>query len=112
MVDMRMRNVLIVLFDGVQSLDVTGPLEVFSGANGYLTVHGDTAAYDITTASVGARTIRTSSGLTITSDTDLGAAATPHTLVVPGGQGTRCPDPDVVEWLRRNAVRAQRVVSV
>ena len=28
-----MRTVLIVLFDGVQSLDVTGPLEVFAGAN-------------------------------------------------------------------------------
>ena len=26
-------GVLIVLFDGVQSLDVTGPLEVFAGAN-------------------------------------------------------------------------------
>ena len=30
------RTVLIVVFDGVQSLDVTGPLEVFAGANGYL----------------------------------------------------------------------------
>jgi hypothetical protein len=28
-----MRTVLIVLFDGVQSLDVTGPLEVFAEAN-------------------------------------------------------------------------------
>ena len=28
-----MQTVLIVLFDGVQSLDVTGPLEVFSTAN-------------------------------------------------------------------------------
>src|ERR1700704_4056939 len=63
---MRTRNVLIVLFDGVQSLAVTGPLEVFSGANGCLAVHGDPAAYEITTASIGARTIRTSSGLTIT----------------------------------------------
>ena len=27
-----MRTVLIVLFDGVQSLDVTGPLEVFGHA--------------------------------------------------------------------------------
>lgn len=30
-----MRTVLIVLFDGVQSLDVTGPLEVFAGAESY-----------------------------------------------------------------------------
>ena len=28
-----MRTVLMVLFDQVQSLDVTGPLEVFTGAN-------------------------------------------------------------------------------
>ena len=26
------RSVLVVLFDGVQSLDVTGPVEVFTGA--------------------------------------------------------------------------------
>jgi hypothetical protein len=29
---MRVRAVLIVLFDGMQSLEVTGPLEVFTGA--------------------------------------------------------------------------------
>lgn len=29
---MAQRTVLFVLFDGVQSLDVTGPLEVFAGA--------------------------------------------------------------------------------
>jgi hypothetical protein len=28
-----MRTVPIVLFDGVQSLEVTGPLEVFAGAS-------------------------------------------------------------------------------
>lgn len=30
---MASRDVLMILFDGVQSLDVTGPLEVFAGAN-------------------------------------------------------------------------------
>ena len=29
-----MRTVLIILFDGVQSLDVTGPLEAFAHASG------------------------------------------------------------------------------
>ncbi|WUC33578.1 hypothetical protein OG956_04830 [Streptomyces sp. NBC_00557] len=29
---MPQRTLLLVLFDGVQSLDVTGPLEVFTGA--------------------------------------------------------------------------------
>ncbi len=38
---MATRDVLIVLFDGVQSLDVTGPLEVLAGANSWLAAAGD-----------------------------------------------------------------------
>jgi transcriptional regulator GlxA family with amidase domain len=56
-----MRTVLIIVFDGVQSLDVTGPLEVFAHAPGYA----------ITTASLGGGTVRTSSGLRITPDAAL-----------------------------------------
>ena len=36
-----MRTVLMVLFDQVQSLDVTGPLEVFTGANAWQASRGD-----------------------------------------------------------------------
>ena len=49
-----MRTVLIVLFDGVQSLDVTGPLEVLSTANRLRTDHHPAPGYAITTASLGA----------------------------------------------------------
>ena len=62
-------NVLILVFDGVQSLDVTGPLEVFDGANRYLAAHGaDGPAYRITVASPGGAPVRTSSGLTLVPD--------------------------------------------
>ncbi|HYS38086.1 MAG TPA: GlxA family transcriptional regulator [Pseudonocardiaceae bacterium] len=98
-----MLSVLILLFDDVQSLDVTGPLEVFNSA-------GD--AYRITTAGVGGHPIRTSSGLTITPDTDLRHTQPPHTLVVPGGPGSRQPQPELVAWLRDNAPAATRLVSV
>jgi len=97
-----MQSVLIVLFDDVQSLDVTGPLEVFTSAENYR----------ITTASIGGRPVRTSSGLTITPDTDLRHTDTPHTLLVPGGPGSREPQPELVDWLRTNAPAAQRLVSV
>jgi transcriptional regulator GlxA family with amidase domain len=97
-----MPSVLIVLFDEVQSLDVTGPLEVFTGAENYR----------ITTASIGGRPVRTSSGLTITPDTDLRHADVPHTLLVPGGPGSREPQPELVDWLRTNAPATQRLVSV
>jgi transcriptional regulator GlxA family with amidase domain len=110
-----MRTVLIVLFDGVQSLDVTGPLEVFAGANRW---HPDGAvasngpAYRIRTASLGGRPIRTSSGLRLAPDEDLHGTSRPDVLIVPGGEGTRHADPDLISWLRVHGHRARRLVSV
>ena len=75
-----MRTVLMVLFDQVQSLDVTGPLEVFTGANAWRASRGEEPAYDIRTASLGGRPVRTSSGLRVTPDGDLRELARPPAL--------------------------------
>jgi len=105
-----MRSVLIVLFDGVQSLDVTGPLEVFAGIPG-----GDgNPAYHVRTASLGGTSIRTSSGLRITPDSDLAAfhGQALDLLLIPGGRGARHPDPGLITWIKANAPRAVRIASV
>src|ERR1700729_1955341 len=109
-----MRTVLMVLFDEVQSLDVTGPLEVFTGANTWRTHHGDGPGYDIRTASLGGRMIRTSSGLRVAPDGDLREfhGAGPDLLIVPGGEGSRRPSPELAGWLREHGRRASRLVSV
>jgi len=80
-----------VLFDGVQSLDVTGPLEVFAGANSWRAGHGQDPLYDIRTASLAGQTVRTSSGLRLAPDEDLRAdgGPDPDVLIVPGGEGAR-----------------------
>ncbi|WP_033820629.1 GlxA family transcriptional regulator [Kitasatospora sp. MBT63] len=105
-------DVLIVLFDEVQSLDVTGPLEVLSSARSRGAVPGRNA-YRIRTASPGGGPVRCSSGLTLVPDEDLDLAATPHTLLVPGGRGTRGPaDPALVARIAELAAGAERVVSV
>ncbi|MFG2141261.1 GlxA family transcriptional regulator [Streptomyces sp. NPDC048650] len=104
---MEQREVLVVLFDGLQSLDVTGPVEVFSGADA-----GAPGSYRIRTASLDGGPVRTSSGLTLTPDLALTDAPAPHTLLVPGGNGTRSPDPRLIDWLRTHAPRARRKVSV
>ncbi|MGW2717063.1 GlxA family transcriptional regulator [Streptomyces sp. NPDC001492] len=106
---MPQRTVLLVLFDGVQSLDVTGPLEVFAGAE----LHTP-GTYRLRTASLDGAPVRTSSGLTLVPDHGLADAPAPHTLLVPGGQGTRRPvrDPRLSDWLRTNGPRAERLVSV
>jgi len=111
--DMPPHSVLILVFDGVQSLDVTGPLEVFDGANRYLAARGpDGPAYRITVASPDGAPVRTSSGLTLVPDGGLAAAAAPHTLVVPGGAGARADNEPVTAWLRRLAPTAERITSV
>ncbi|MEV4330867.1 GlxA family transcriptional regulator [Streptomyces sp. NPDC049597] len=106
---MAERSVLVVLFDDVQSLDVTGPVEVFAGAG---RATGDPAAYPIRTATLDGAPVRTSSGLTLVPDLALTDAPRPHTLLVPGGQGTRRPDTRVIDWLREHGARAERLVSV
>ncbi len=106
---MAPHTVLLVLFEGVQSLDVTGPLEVFTGAS---KAARNPDFYRVRTASLDGAPVRTSSGLLITPDTSLTGTAAPHTLVVPGGDGTRSPGPGLIAWLRETAPRARRVVSV
>ncbi|MFG2835484.1 GlxA family transcriptional regulator [Streptomyces zaomyceticus] len=109
---MTQRSVLVVLFDDVQSLDVTGPVEVFAGAG---RAAGDPAAYTIRTASLDGGPVRTQSGLRLLPDTTLAEAVAdgaPHTLVVPGGEGTRRPAPALIDWLRTHAPDAGRLVSV
>src|ERR1700677_302027 len=96
-----MRDVLIVLFDRVQSLDAVGPLEVFSGAG-----------FRIRTASLGGATVRTTSGLRIVPDAELREAAVSDLLLVPGGEGAREQNPELVDWLRRNAGQARQLASV
>jgi transcriptional regulator GlxA family with amidase domain len=105
------RTVLIVLFDGVQSLDVTGPLEVFAGARD----HQGKPAYRVLTASLGRARVRTTSGLVIIPDADLGEQGQegpPDLLIIPGGRGARRRDPDLAGWIRAHAPHARRVASV
>ncbi|MEU2537590.1 GlxA family transcriptional regulator [Streptomyces iakyrus] len=104
---MVQRTVLAVLFDGVQSLDVTGPVEVFAGAE--LLSPG---AYEIRTASLDGAPVRTTSGLRLVPDGSLTTAPDPDILIVPGGTGSLRPDPRLVTWVRERGPRAGRLVSV
>ncbi|MFJ8792597.1 GlxA family transcriptional regulator [Streptomyces sp. NPDC102462] len=104
---MAQRTVLVVLFDGVQSLDVSGPVEVFTGAESC-----SAGTYRIRTASLDGAAVRTSSGLTLVPDHSLGEVPDPHTLLVPGGAGTRPSDPRLIAWLAARGPRAERLVSV
>jgi transcriptional regulator GlxA family with amidase domain len=110
------RQVVMVLFDGVQSLDVTGPLEVFSAARRLLDEVGRSArGYELRTLSVDGKPLHTSSGLTIVPHGRLRQAPQQiDTLIVPGGAGVReaAGDESLLAWIAAAAKRSRRTASV
>ncbi|MCJ1675816.1 GlxA family transcriptional regulator [Streptomyces sp. APSN-46.1] len=107
---MSLRNVLVLLYDGVQSLDVTGPVEVFAAIGHF---PGRTG-YRIRTVSPGGAPVRTESGLTLVPDGELESArpGPGTTLLVPGGQYTADFEPRLIDWLRAHGGGARRLVAV
>ncbi len=126
------RDVVILVYPGVQSLDVTGPLEVFSGAQLLLEAGprripagrplaeanregGIDRGYITTVVSLDGAPMATSSGLTIVPHADLNHAPKKiDTLLVAGGAGAEqaCADPALIEWIAARAPTSRRIASV
>src|SRR5271169_1427834 len=98
---MAHRPVVILAFPGVQSLDVVGPFEVFSGVAGALGLCGRRGGYDVTLASVGGGPVRAESGLELGTAPLPPRSTPPDTLVIPGGNGAQTArhDPALREWI-------------
>ena len=111
---MESRSVLIVTYPGVQSLDVTGPFEVFAGARRAATARGFDAGYDVRIGALSPGPVVTSSGLTLTAGPLPGPRSWIDTLLLAGGDGVdeARRSPALVGWLRRTAPRARRVATV
>jgi transcriptional regulator GlxA family with amidase domain len=107
---------VIVVYPGVQSLDLVGPLEVFSGAQLLLDLESrGERGYRITVVSREGTALPTSSGLTITPDARLSEAPTEiDTLLVAGGYGCieATEDRVLIDWLRHASAAARRTASV
>jgi transcriptional regulator GlxA family with amidase domain len=107
---MAARQIAIVAFDGAQSLDVTGPLEVFETAERLAA-----GRYRHTVLSRDGAPIRTGSGLRLMPDGALGDVGGPiDTLVVAGGTGVAAArrDRELIRAIARAAARSRRVASV
>jgi transcriptional regulator GlxA family with amidase domain len=113
---MAARLVVLVGYDGVQGLDLTGPLDVFAGAQSWVErTSSPNPGYRPIVASADGKPFRTTAGMTVMPDAALTDLPTRiDTLVVAGG--TMPPDlavdEAIVNWLRGNAARARRVCSV
>ncbi|MEU9703506.1 DJ-1/PfpI family protein [Streptomyces sp. NPDC047981] len=116
------RLIVIVLFDGVDLLDVTGPPEVFALLRRET---DDAAGYRVLLAAETMDPVTTSAGVRILPDVTFDEAATrpADTILVPGSVEVRTDadgqrrvhalaDPAVVDRVRALAARARRVTSV
>ncbi|MFK0121110.1 GlxA family transcriptional regulator [Streptomyces sp. NPDC090994] len=111
LVGVRTQVILVILFDGVQPLDVAGPVDVFSAAARFAG-SAKVPPYVIRTASLGGGDVRSAGGLRLVPDLDLAHAPDPDLVLVPGGPGVADVDSGLVTWLRERAPRVRRVVSV
>jgi transcriptional regulator GlxA family with amidase domain len=106
------RTVALVGYEGAQSLDIVGPMEVFAMANRF----GDPRSYDIILASPEGGTIACNSGLMLGGSVALDAlpASLDTILVAGGGKDAlqRMGDNRLPEWLAARAGTTRRIGSV
>lgn len=112
MTDKTKLRVGFLVYDGLQALDLFGPQEAFAAANRYCGV--DDRRYETLVIGETGRPITTESGISIGVHTDIQSCPRLHTLIIPGGAGSRRENisDNVVEWVRRQTRQTKRIGSV
>ena len=97
-------------FDGVQGLDIIGPLEAFATANEHLS----SSKYETIVVAVDGPTFVSETGVTFSSHVSLEDAGELDTLVIPGGRTLRFGDTSsrISAWLTERSKSIARIASV
>lgn len=106
------RSVAIVIYDGVQALDVAGPVDVFAEANGLL---GRSAFYKTVLVASTRDPVVASNGMRLLADLRFDEAQDPFSLVlVAGGPELPAspPNEELSAWLRTASSRADLYGSI
>lgn len=108
------QRVVFFLYNGIVSLDVSGPLEVFATATELLARgNNKDRGYAPVFAACTPGPVRSSSGLELTAQTTL-QSVSPDILVVPGAPGAEAEakNPQIIEQVSVAAAKAGRVAGV
>lgn len=110
------RNLAILIFNGVQIIDYTGPYEVFGG-----TYSDAGAAFNVYTVAEKPDAITTAMGMSVNPKYSFDNAPKPNLLLIPGGGGSKpgmpgvggvLANPRIIKWVQDNARDAELVMSV
>jgi transcriptional regulator GlxA family with amidase domain len=106
------KNVAIVVYDGVEILDFTGPAEVFAAASSR-GANGRDRAFNVYLVSKTRTPIVSQGFIDVTPDYSIADAPKPDIIVLPGG-GTNAVinDPEWLAWVRTTAWDAEHVLTV
>lgn len=102
-------------FDGVNALDLTGPLEAFANANALVSENGKVAEpYELVVIGLTTAAFAAESGVLLRPHCSLRDAPELDTVIVPGGRGLRVPatNAKVARWLAAREGHFRRVASV
>ncbi|MFP2925639.1 DJ-1/PfpI family protein [Pyxidicoccus sp. 3LG] len=108
----RVRNVAIVLYEGVELLDFAGPGEVFSAA-GHQAMVGNQHAFRVYTVAKSKAPLTSQGFLKVTPDFTPEDAPPPDVLVIPGGStGVVLQDEAWSKWLAKTAANSEVALTV
>jgi putative intracellular protease/amidase len=104
----RQRNLAILVFDGVQIIDYTGPYETFGHV-----WDNDAPVFNIYTVAEKSGPITTAMGMSVNPKYTFDNAPKPDVLLIPGGGVNQHLDnPNVIKWLQEKSRDAEITLSV
>src|SRR5689334_8759086 len=108
------RRVAILGFDGVATLDLTGPLEALSVARFRGADDKTFPCYRPMVVALTKKDFTSESGLIFKAETNIELASTFDTILIPGGSGLRQPGTLrlAAEWLVTRAKSTRRIASI
>jgi putative intracellular protease/amidase len=102
------KNLAILIFDGVQIIDYTGPYETFGHA-----YSDEEPLFNIYTVAKTSDAITTAMGMSVNPKYTFVSAPEPEVLLIPGGNVERqLSDENVVNWVQGQAKKATITMSV
>ena len=108
------RRIGFIGFDGVRTLDLTGPLETFAAARTVAAEGENACDYEVVVVGVNGKNFISQSGVIFTAQQTIHSAREFDTIVVPGGSrlqegGTMTA---LSAWLFAQAPKTRRIASV
>ncbi len=105
-----LKRIGFLVFDDIQALDLFGPLDTFAEINNILS--DKAPAYELVLISEGFTSIKTNTGVTISADYSLTNMPSLHTLIIPGGEGSRRLPSSLISQLTQACASIKRIASV